>query len=253
MGLASPAVTPPQTRTVLIRIGALALLLAVAALTGYKLGWLDYSHTLTHIAKLRRSENLGIFLVGFVLVYGALTSIGLPGLPFNVAAGALFGSVVGGVLAWMGSLLGASAGYWLARTVGHREVSRWVKRYKRVDAAVEQARNFSGMLRLRLVPVLPIGIVNFVGGLARAPFVAYIAATALGIIPSVIIYSYFADSLVEGVGSGRKQALVSLIIASSLLILLSLLPRLFRSRTESRISNVESRYPPPDPDQGAGD
>lgn len=230
MGLAQPVVSPPQTRTVLIRIGALALLLAVGTLVAYRLGWFDYSHTLSHIAKLRQSENLGLFLVGFVLAYGLLTSLGLPGLPFNVAAGALFGSVIGGALAWMGSLLGAVAGYWLARTVGHREVTRWVKRYKRVDAAVDQARNFSGMLRLRLVPVLPIGIVNFVGGLARSPFIAYLAATALGIIPSVIIYSYFADSLVEGVGAGRKQALVSLIIASTLLILLSLVPRFFRSR-----------------------
>lgn len=233
MRLASPTVSPPQTRTVFLRVGALALLLAVAALIGYKYGWFDYSHTLGHISKLRRSENLGLFLVGFVLVYGVLTSLGLPGLPFNVAAGALFGSVIGGLLAWMGSLLGAAAGYWIARTVGHKEVLRWVKRYKRVDAAVEQARNFSGMLRLRLLPVLPLGIVNFVGGLARAPFVAYIAATALDIIPSVIIYSYFADTLVEGVGSGRKQALVSLIIASALLILLSLLPRLLRSRDQT--------------------
>jgi uncharacterized membrane protein YdjX (TVP38/TMEM64 family) len=233
MGLAQPVVSPPQTRTVLIRIGALALLLVVGTLAAYRLGWFDYSHTLSHIAKLRRSENLGLFLVGFVLAYGLLTSLGLPGLPFNVAAGALFGSVIGGVLAWMGSLLGGVAGYWLARTVGHREVTRWVKRYKRVDAAVDQGRNFSGMLRLRLVPVLPIGIVNFVGGLARSPFLSYLAATALGVIPSVIIYSYFADSLVEGVGAGRKQALVSLIIASTLLILLSLLPRFFRSRTDA--------------------
>jgi uncharacterized membrane protein YdjX (TVP38/TMEM64 family) len=215
---------------VLLRIGGLCLLLAIGMLIAYRFGWFDYSHTLTHIAKLRRSDNLWLFVIGFVVAYGVGTSVGLPGLPFNVAAGALFGSVVGGVLAWSGSMIGAITGYWLARTVGHNEVSRWVKRYRRVDAAVDQARDFAGMLRLRLVPVLPIGIVNFVGGLAKAPFVAYVGATALGIIPSVIIYSYFADSLVEGVGAGRKQALVSLIIASTLLILFSLLPRLLRPR-----------------------
>jgi uncharacterized membrane protein YdjX (TVP38/TMEM64 family) len=233
MGRASTNPSSPHTRTVLIRVGTLAFLVLAGTLLGYKLGWFDYSHTLMHIAKLRRSSNIGMFLVGFVLAYGALTSFGLPGLPFNVAAGALFGSVVGGVLAWMGSMLGATAGYWLARTVGHNEVSRWVKRYKRVDVAVAEARDFGGMLRLRLVPVLPIGVVNFVGGLARSPFPSYLAATALGIIPSVAIYSYFSDSLVEGVGSGRKQALVSLIVASALLILLSFLPKIFRSRVQT--------------------
>ena len=226
----SPATSPAQTRTVLIRIGVLALVLAVGMLVGYKLGWFDYKHTLSHIAKLRQSENLWVFVVGFIAVYAVGTSFGLPGLPFNVAAGALFGSVIGGTMAWAASMLGAAIGYWVARTIGHKEVARWLKRYRRIDAAVDEARNFSGMLRLRLVPVLPIGVVSFVGGLARSPFLRYLAATALGIIPSVIIYSYFADSLVEGVGTGRKQALVSLIIASALLILLSLLPRFFRTR-----------------------
>lgn len=240
MGLASssPAVSPPRTRAVLVRIGLLALLLAVGMLTGYKLGWFNYSDTLSHIAKLRQSENLWLFVAGFIVVYGVGTSLGLPGLPFNVAAGALFGTVLGGMIAWSASLLGASVGYWLARTVGHKEVSRWVKRFRRVDAAVAQARDFSGMLRLRLIPVLPIGVVSFVGGLARMPFLRYLAATAIGVIPSVIIYSYFADSLVEGVGAGRKQALVSLIIASTLLILLSLLPRLFRSRASTNGADV---------------
>lgn len=222
--------TPPARGHALLRIGGLALLLVVATLIGYKLGWFDYQHTLTHIQRLRQSQNLPLFIVGFIVLYGVLTSFGLPGLPFNVAAGALFGTVIGGVLAWLGSMLGAIIGYWLARTVGHNEVLRWVRRYKRVDAAVEQARDFPGMLRLRLVPVLPIGVVNFVGGLAKAHFGGYLAATALGILPSVAIYSYFADSLAEGVGSGRTRALISLVVASALLILLSLLPRFFRAR-----------------------
>jgi uncharacterized membrane protein YdjX (TVP38/TMEM64 family) len=232
MGLASTsrAVSPPRTRTVLIRIGILALVLAIGMLIGYKLGWFNFTQTLSRIQQLRSSKNLGVFVIGFVAVYAIGTSLGLPGLPFNVAAGALFGSVVGATMAWTASMLGASAGYWLARTIGHKEVSRWVKRYRRIDAAVDQARHFTGMLRLRLIPVLPIGIVSFVGGLARSPFLRYLAATAVGIIPSVLIYTYFADSLIQGVGTGRKQALVSLVIASALLILLSLLPRLFRSR-----------------------
>lgn len=231
MGL-PPASTPP-TRTVLIRIGILGLVLAVGMLIGYKLGWFNYTQTLTRIQQLRHSKNLGIFIAGFIIISALGTSLGLPGLPFNVAAGAMFGAAAGGVLGWIASMLGATGGYWLARTIGHKEVSRWVKRYRRIDAAVEQARHFPGMLRLRFIPVLPIGIVSFVGGLARTPFLRYLAATAIGIIPSVATYSYFADSLVQGVGGGSKQALVSLVIASTLLILLSLLPRFLRAAQSS--------------------
>jgi len=100
-----------------------------------------------------------------------------------------------------------------------------VRRYKRTEAAVDEAQHFLGMLRLRLVPVLPVGVVNFIGGLARSPFAMYLGATAIGIVPSVMIYSYFADSLLETTGPAKQKALMSLIVASVLLILLSLLPK----------------------------
>ncbi|HTE45584.1 MAG TPA: TVP38/TMEM64 family protein [Gemmatimonadaceae bacterium] len=217
----------PSTRAALVRIGALVLVLAVASLVGYELGWFDYRHTFQHVARIRRSHTFVEFVIGFVLIYGLGTSLGVPGLPFTVVSGALFGTTLGSALSWCGALIGAAGGYWIARTVGHKVVTRWLERFKRVDAAVEQARDFTGMLRLRLIPVFPLGIMNFIGGLARAPFGSYLAATAIGVIPSTVIYTYFADSLLEGVGSGRREALQSLIIATVLLIIASLAPRMF--------------------------
>ena len=72
-------------------------------------------------------------------------------------------------------------------------------------------------------------------------------ATAIGIIPSTLIYNYFADSLVEGVGGGKARALVSLLLASALLILLSLLPKLLaRQRRGMDTSAISSRSAPGD-------
>jgi uncharacterized membrane protein YdjX (TVP38/TMEM64 family) len=213
-------------------------LLVVASLIAYKLGWFDYRHTIEHIARLRKSHSVVGFTIGFVIVYGLVTSVGMPGLPFTVAAGVLYGTVLGTALAWMGSVLSAIIGYWVARTVGHDVVVRWLKRFKRADSAVADARDFSGMLRLRLIPVLPLGTVNFVGGLSRAPFLPYLVATGLGIIPATTIYCYFADSLLEGVGNGRSDAMRSLIVASVLLILLSLAPKLFNRGRATPSSTV---------------
>jgi uncharacterized membrane protein YdjX (TVP38/TMEM64 family) len=210
-----------------VRIGSLLALLVLASLIGYELGWFDYQHTLEHIQRLRTSHGVIGFTIGFVIVYGLGASVGMPGLPFTVAAGVLFGTLLGTVLSWAGSMLSAALGYWIARTVGHDVVVRWLKRFKRADAAVADARDFAGMLRLRLIPVLPLGTVNFVGGLARAPFVPYLVATAIGIIPATTIYCYFADSLLDGVGNGRSEAMRSLVFASVLLILMSLAPKLF--------------------------
>jgi uncharacterized membrane protein YdjX (TVP38/TMEM64 family) len=192
------------------------------------LGWLDSRHTLEHVARLRQSHSFPVFVTTFVVASGLGMGIGLPGLPFVVAAGALFGTVLGSVLGWAASMVGAIVGYWIARTVGHDVVLRWVRRFRRLDAAVSEGRDFAGMLRLRLIPVLPIGAVNFVAGLARAPVDLYLASTAIGIVPATVIYAYFADSLLEGVGNGRREAMKSLIVASALLLVLSLTPTIAR-------------------------
>jgi uncharacterized membrane protein YdjX (TVP38/TMEM64 family) len=220
----------PLTRSALLRVGGLVLVLVATSLVGYHFGWFDYRHTLDHVAKLRRMHGFALFATSFVLIFGAGSALGLPGLPFIVAAGALFGTFLGSILAWLGAMLGSLLGYLIARTIGHDIVVRWIRRFRRADAAVEEARDFGGMLRLRLLPVLPLGIVNFVGGLARSPIVSYIAATAIGIIPATIIYAYFADSLLEGASSGHANAVWSVVIASVLLFGLSLAPKFLRSR-----------------------
>jgi uncharacterized membrane protein YdjX (TVP38/TMEM64 family) len=142
--------------------------------------------------------------------------------------------MIGAVVSWTGAMLSAAIGYWVARTIGRDVITRWLKRFRRIDAAVADARHFGGVLRLRLIPVLPLGAVNFVGGLARAHFGAYLAATAIGILPAVTIYNYFADSLLERVGNGRGEAFRSLIISSVLLLALSLAPKLLSRRRRTK-------------------
>jgi uncharacterized membrane protein YdjX (TVP38/TMEM64 family) len=235
-GLVPDPNRPPRSFGPLVRIGVLAFVLAASVWIARSLGWFDYEHTLEHVNRLRRAHSFPAFTTTFVLASALGMAVGLPGMPFVAAAGAIFGTFLGSVLGWVASVLGAIVGYWIARTVGHDIVLRWVKRFHRIDAAVAGGRDFGGNLVLRLLPVLPIGAVNFIAGLARAPFLVYLAATAIGIIPATVIYAYFADSLLEGVGNGRREALKSLIIASVLLAALSLTPAIvrWRKRREAR-------------------
>ncbi len=226
----------PLARRALTRIGLLALVLVVAFVVAHELGWLDYRDALEHVARLRRTHSFPVFATVFVVASGLGMALGFPGMPFVVAAGALFGTLLGSILGWLASMVGAVLGYWVARTVGHDVVLHWVKRFPRVEMAVSETSDFDGMLRLRLLPVLPIGVVNFIGGLARAPLLQYLLATGIGIIPATVIYAYFADSLLERVGNGRREALTSLIIASVLLLAFSLMPSFvrWRKRRQSR-------------------
>ena len=215
----------PPTRVVVLRIAGLALILAIASFGAYALGLFDYRHVTEHIAALRRSDTTPLFRVLFILVYAGLTSVGVPALPLTVAAGVLFGATPGTAFSWVGATLGAAIGYVIARTVAHDTVLRWIKRRRRLVDVIDDTTDFRGMLRLRLIPVLPVGAVSFAAGLAKAPFAPYLAATAVGLLPATIVYSYFADRLVAGLSGGESNALVIVLIASAVLIALSLLPR----------------------------
>jgi uncharacterized membrane protein YdjX (TVP38/TMEM64 family) len=47
-------------------------------------------------------------------------------------------------------------------------------------------------------------------------------------LPGTFIYTYFADALLGGVTGSGKKAMTNLIIASSLLILISLVPTIYK-------------------------
>jgi uncharacterized membrane protein YdjX (TVP38/TMEM64 family) len=218
-------------RTAAIRVGALLAIVAVVAFVAYRLGWLDYRNAFQHIEAMRQTRNATSFAVLFVAMYALFTSLGAPATPFTVVSGALFGLVPGSIVAWVGAMGGAVVGYWIARTVGRGAVSRSIEQRQRVRLALEKTHDFHGMLGLRLVPVLPIGVVNFVGGLARAPFAAYVAATAVGVLPTTLIFCYFADSLVASGTNGRAGATKAVLIASALVAALTLASRRMRSRS----------------------
>ena len=234
----------PKTRDVLVRVLPLVALLLVATIVGYRLGWFDYRHALEQVQRVRRAHSFVGFAIFFTLAVGLGTAIGIPGMPLMVAAGVAFGGLLGAIISWSGAMISATIGYWIARTVGRDIVTRWVKRFKRIDAAMSDAKHFLGILRLRLIPILPIGSVNFVGGLSRANFFSYLAATAIGILPAVTIYNYFANSLVEGVADSRADAFRSLIISSLLLLTLSLTPTIYsRFRSNGRNARVGAASP----------
>ena len=73
-----------------------------------------------------RAWILGLGPLGavvFVLIYGVATTVALPASVLTVAAGAMFGSVMGVVLVSIGATLGAAGAFALARWLARESVS----------------------------------------------------------------------------------------------------------------------------------
>ncbi len=96
-----------------------------------------------------------------------------------------------------------------------------------LDQLTEQS-GFAWLLRLRLIPVVPFNLLNFASGLTALRWRSFAVATAVGILPGTLVYTFFADAILEGSREATRGAFVRVAIAGGLLVLLSFAPALAR-------------------------
>ena len=231
-GMANPVVQeriakpPPRRSVAVVRLGLLGALLFAAIVVAWRLGWFDYRKAISLVLTMRKGRDLPGAMPIFALALGAAAAAGFPTTPLLLAGGAIFGTVKGTVVNWIGGAIGASIGYFLSRSVGRGAICRLLGRRAGLLDRVKGTGGFLAVLRLRLIPLFPQGIVNFGAGLAGVRFGLYLGATLLGLLPTAIIYSYFADSFLSGMEGVRRGALLHLVMACALLLGLSFVPTL---------------------------
>lgn len=174
----------------------------------------------------------------FVMVYAAATAVALPGSLLTIAGGAVFGFWFGAVLNTVGANIGANAAFGLARSLGRDGIERIAgARLQGLDHATAQ-HGFLGLLVLRLIPLVPFNALNFGSGLTALRWRHYALATVIGILPGTLVYTFFADALVQGSTSASAEARTRLWVAGALFVALALIPvvarRLgFKPKTQS--------------------
>ena len=117
----------------------------------------------------RETGAIGVVL--FFIAYVLATILVLPGSILTLAAGFVYGPVWGLVLASPASVAGATCAFVLGRTVLRGWAERKVAasdRARAIDAAVAR-EGFRLVLLLRLSPVFPFSILNYVLSLSNVP------------------------------------------------------------------------------------
>ena len=135
------------------------------------------------------SENPAVVLAAFFLAYVAVTAASLPGAAImTLAAGALFGLVVGTVLVSFASTLGAGLAFLSARYVLRDGLeARFGERLRSINAGMERDGVFY-LFSLRMIPVVPFFVVNLVMGLTRLPFITFLWVSQVGMLLGTIVY-----------------------------------------------------------------
>jgi phosphatidylserine/phosphatidylglycerophosphate/cardiolipin synthase-like enzyme/uncharacterized membrane protein YdjX (TVP38/TMEM64 family) len=117
-----------------------------------------------------------------------------------LATGAWSGTLRGGLVALLGSLIMAAIGYAAGRALGPDRIQRWMSRRAYRSARQLGAQGVGGVLVLRLASVASAGSIHLLCGGGRVPASTYMLGTFIGLLPTV-----FA---VAGLGALVRYALV---------------------------------------------
>jgi uncharacterized membrane protein YdjX (TVP38/TMEM64 family) len=154
-------------------------------------------------------KSLGLWApVAFMIIYAAGVCFFIPGTLLTGLGAAIFGPYKGFVYVWFGAMVGASAAFFIGRTLGREFASSLIgDRLKIYDDAIER-NGFATVLYLRLV-YFPFTPMNFGMGLTKVRFNDYVLGTGLGIIVGTFIFTFFVGTLKEVWASGNWGELLS--------------------------------------------
>jgi uncharacterized membrane protein YdjX (TVP38/TMEM64 family) len=172
--------------------------------------------------------SLGIWApIGFVAVYSLGSIAAIPGGIFDVVGGAVFGPYWGTLLDLIGGSLGAAFAFLVARYLARDWVeARAGARVQRVMRSVD-AEGWRFVAFVRLVPIFPYNIVNYLLGLTRVPFHHYLAATVVFMAPSTVAYTWLGFAGREAMAGDTHQFYYAF-VAFALIGVLIFVPRFLR-------------------------
>lgn len=138
-------------------------------------------------------QDMGaIAFVVYLATYTVASMLLLPAALLSIGAGVTWGTIGGVAIAVPATTLAASASFIVSRYFFSGRFRAWLLGKPRLSA-VERAVNDKGavlVFLLRLSPLLPFPILNYVFGLTRIPYRRFAVATFFGMIPITMMWTY---------------------------------------------------------------
>jgi phosphatidylserine/phosphatidylglycerophosphate/cardiolipin synthase-like enzyme/uncharacterized membrane protein YdjX (TVP38/TMEM64 family) len=229
-----------------------AVLVALAALAG-AWRWTALRHWIepAHVAALL--ETYRLHPIAPLVVIGAYVAGGALMVPVNLlilGTALAFGPLLGPVYSLLGALASATATYWAGRLLGRGAVRRLAgSRLGRLGRHLAR-RGVLTMTAVHLLPIAPFTIVNLVAGASRLRFGSYLAGTALGMLPGILLLGLVGDRLAHLLRAPSARNLAAFIalgvlLATALLVGALGLRRLRRRRAAQAARILASPAPLP--------
>jgi uncharacterized membrane protein YdjX (TVP38/TMEM64 family) len=205
---------PGRRDTTWLRASLLVLLLVAGLVVALTVELPDVD-----VVRRRLDDAGGAGWAGLVVGVGLVLMAPVPRTAVSVLLGLVAGFVPGLLVGLAGAMLAALGSFGLSRWLGRAAVTRLAgPRLARLDRLLVD-RGFVSLLVGRLLPVVPFVVLSYGAGLTAMRLLPYVAATALGILPSTVVQvgvGASAPALVSGVTAAVALPLAVLAVAGVL-------------------------------------
>ncbi len=149
------------------------------------------------MALLTWIDSLGILgPLMFMLVMALVVILLLPGVMFTTGAGFAFGVIEGSIAVVLGTTIGATGAFLLARYGLGTRAEAWLRCHARLQAISNRfaCQGWKIVLLTRLVPFFPFKLSNYFFGMTRISLPGFVGGTLIGEIP-LSVHNVYLGSL----------------------------------------------------------
>jgi len=211
------------------KLFSLLFLMILVSLIVYFVFWGDVKDINKLLDWVGDQGTLGIVI--FIAFYIVATVVFIPGSVITLSGGALFGPIWGTVFNLLGASIGALLSFLISR---YYAGTYWQKKFGSKSKALIDGVNNEGwkfVAFVRLVPVFPFNVLNYLLGLTKIPKGQYFITSFICMIPGGAAYTYFGHALKTGLidsNSQEKSNVQLVLISLGFLLILVYLPYFIR-------------------------
>jgi uncharacterized membrane protein YdjX (TVP38/TMEM64 family) len=205
----------------ILTIFILAIVFGAGEKLGVLRGWIQ------SLGALGPAVFMGLYVLGVVA--------GIPGSALTVAAGGLFGSLLGVILVSLASTIGASLSFLIARYFARDAVAGWLSKREKFNKLDGMTEEHGAMIvaTTRLIPIFPFNLLNYGFGLTKIPFWTYVFWSWLCMLPGTVLYVVGVDAVIQLIIQ-KKVPWILLGVVAGVGLLLVFLVKFARSKIKGK-------------------
>ena len=155
----------------------------------------------------------------YIALYIVATVLILPSTALNLTGGAIFGLWLGTLWTSIAAIAAAVISFYYSRSFARKTVgNKLARNWRKMDAEVVRGGIYY-IIAIRLLPIIPYGLVNFAAGLTSVSFKDYFLGTILGTIPGILPFVFLGSSGLKALRTGDILPLIGALSLIGVLIL----------------------------------